>query len=74
MLNFNRISPIADFCSKTDRNLQIIMKNLLYVTHELDKVHKLVKTLVIDKDLQTTVDTYFEEDRHTNDSDDSGGN
>ncbi len=57
MLKFNRISPNADFYSKLD----ILNKNILYVTHMQDKILKVVNKLVIDKDLQNTVDKYFDE-------------
>ncbi len=73
MLNLSRLSPIADLCSKIDRNLQLTNKNILYLTYELDKVHKLLKTMVIDKDLQKTVDDYFDEDGPDHGTDDSGG-
>ncbi len=58
MLNFKNISPTADFYSKLD----ILNKNILYISHMEDKILKLLKTLTIDKDLQSTVDKYFEED------------
>ncbi len=59
MLNFKNISPNADFYSKLD----LINKNILYVTHMEDKILKLLKTLTIDNDLQLTVDKYFDEDK-----------
>ncbi len=59
MLNFKNISPNADFYSKLD----ILNKNILYVTHMEDKILKLLNKLVIDKDLQTTADKYFDEDK-----------
>ncbi len=58
MLKFNRISPTADFYSKLD----IINKNILYITHMQDKILKIINKLVIDKDLQNTVDKYFVQD------------
>ncbi len=58
MLKFNRISPPADFYSKLD----IVNKNILYVTHECDKIKKLLEKLIVDKDLQQQVDKYFDED------------
>ncbi len=58
MLKFNRISPRTDFYSKLD----ILNKNLLYVTHMQDKILKLLKTITVDKNLQNTVDEFFEED------------
>ncbi len=58
MYKFNRISPSADFYSK----LHVLNKNMLYTTHQCDKILKLLKTLTTDKDLQQQVDKYFEED------------
>ncbi len=58
MLNFKNISPSADFYSKLD----ILNKNVLYVTHQTDKILKLLKKMSIDDDLQSTVDKYFERD------------
>ncbi len=60
MINFNRISPSADFYSKIESillKLEILNKNVLYSTHELDKIKK----LLTDKDLQHQVDEFFEE-------------
>ncbi len=65
MLNFKNISPNADFYSKLDlllTRLDILNKNLLYCTHMEDKILKLLKTVVNDKDLQKQVDEYFDED------------
>ncbi len=59
---FDNLSPKTDFSSKIQSDLNILMKNVLYITHECDKIKKLVNKLVIDKDLQTTVDKYFDED------------
>ncbi len=59
MLNFKNISPPrADFYSKLD----ILNKNVLYVTHQVDKVLKIIKSLEVNKDLQNQVDQYFEQD------------
>ncbi len=57
MLNFKKISPDADFFSKLD----ILNKNILYITHVQDKILKLIKTLVIDRDLQEQANEAFEE-------------
>ncbi len=60
---FDNLSPKTDFSSKiTIQKLDILMSNVLYITHECDKILKLVKALSIDKDLQSTVDKYFERD------------
>ncbi len=58
MLKFNRISPSADFYSKLD----ILNKNILYISHMEDKILKLLQTLTTDKDLQSQVNEYFEEE------------
>ncbi len=58
MLNFKNLSPPrADFYSKLDT----LNKNILYVTHQVDKILKLQTSMVIDNDLQNTVDKYFDE-------------
>ncbi len=65
MINFNRISPIADFYSKItllDNKLEILNKNVLYITHECDKILKLLKAADNTKNLQKQVDDYFEDD------------
>ncbi len=58
MLNFKNISPSADFYSKLD----ILNKNILYITHQTDKILKLIKAMDNDKGLQEQVDKYFEDD------------
>ncbi len=57
---FDKLSPNADFISKIQFQLEIVNKNVLYITHMQDKIMKLVKALSHDKDLQDTVDKYFE--------------
>ncbi len=58
MLNFKNISPNADFYSKLD----ILNKNVLYVTHMSDKILKILKRLDNDNHLQEQVDKYFLEE------------
>jgi len=73
MLKFNRISPSADFYSKLLlEKLDITNKNVLYCTHELDKIKKIVTTLANSSNLQKQVDEYFEDDETSpqTDSDD----
>ncbi len=60
MLNLNRLSP--DSGRTYALKLDILSKNVLYITHQVDKILKLLNTLAIDKDLQQTVDKYFERD------------
>ncbi len=65
MLNLSRISPSADFYSKItalELQVSIINKNVLYCTHELDKIYKVLMTLVADQGVQHQVDDYFEKD------------
>ncbi len=65
MLNLNRISPKTDFCSEIealDLKLEILNKNVLYVTHECDKILKLVKLIENSSNLQKQVDEYFEDE------------
>ncbi len=57
MLNFKNISPSADFYSKLD----ILNKNILYITHMQDKIWKFLQENQVNKDLQEQVDKYFDE-------------
>ncbi len=59
---FDKLSPTTDFISKIQSDIVILNQNVLYITHECDKILKLVKSLSINKDLQDTVDKYFEKD------------
>ncbi len=60
-MKFNRLSPTTDFYSKFQSQLQVISGNVLYLTHEIDKIHKIIKELSTDKGLQKQVDQYFED-------------
>ncbi len=65
MLNLNRISPKTDFCSEIeaiDTRLLILNKNVLYVTHQTDKILKILNKVIVDKSLQSQVDEFFEKD------------
>ncbi len=59
-LKFKSSEPDLKF--NIQSQIRIINGNILYLTREVDKISRLVQTLVIDKNLQTTVDKYFEED------------
>ncbi len=59
---FDKISPTADFFSKIQSQLGVLNGNVLYITHECDKILKLVKKLETSQNLQKQVDDYFEED------------
>ncbi len=53
----------ADF-QKLYQSLEIIQKNILYLTHQVDFIRKTVVEDKHDKDLQKTVDKYFDETSH----------
>lgn len=44
--------------------LDIMSGNILYITHEIDKVKKIVTELQNSYNLQTQVDEYFEDPKH----------
>ncbi len=65
MLNFKNISPSADFYSKLDNlkiKLDVLNKNVLYITYMQDKILKTLNKMDTDKGLQKQVDEYFEDD------------
>ncbi len=59
-LKFKSSEPDLKFDIQSQ--LRILNQNILYLTREVDKIVRLVKTQSIDKDLQNTVDKYFDED------------
>ncbi len=69
-LKFKSSEPDLKF--NIQSQFRIINGNILYLTREVDKISRLVQTLVVDKNLQTTVDKYFENDETSpqTDSDD----
>ncbi len=64
---FDKISPKTDFFSKIQSDLFILNKNVLYITHECDKIKKIVTKLehkiILDNDLQSQVDEFFEDSK-----------
>ncbi len=70
-MKFINLSPPADFYLKFQSDLHILMKNVLYITHELDQVKKYVIQLKIDRGLQKQVDDYFDEDKDYNGEDET---
>ncbi len=68
MKNFIFKSTDADF-KKMFSIIETIQKNVLYSTHQLDFLRKTILELVHDKDLQSTVDKYFDETSHQTESD-----
>ncbi len=68
MKNFIFKSTDADF-KKMFSIIETIQSNLLYTTHRIDFLVKEIAKLGHDKDLQKTVDKYFDETSHQTDSD-----
>ncbi len=67
MKNFIFKSTGADL-QKIFQYLDTLQKNVLYVTHQVDYIRKQIDASKHDKDLQTTVDKYFDETSHQTDS------
>ncbi len=61
MKNFIFKSTDADF-KKMFSIIETIQKNCLYTTYRLDTLLKEIKALTTNKELQTQVDKYFDED------------
>ncbi len=59
---FDKLSPTADFISKIQLQLDIVNKNVLYITHMQDKILKIVNSLENSQNLQKQVDQYFDDD------------
>ncbi len=68
MKNFIFKSTTADL-QKMFQLLDTILADVLYVTHRMDYLIKEFKKSDHDKDLQNTVDKYFDETSHQTDSD-----
>ncbi len=49
--------------------LETSQKNILYLTHQVDFIRQTVMKILHDKDLQATVDKYFDETSHQTESD-----
>ncbi len=60
MKNFIFKSTDADF-KKMFSIIETIQKNVLYTTYRIDSLLKEIKSLTVDKDLQTQVNEYFED-------------
>ncbi len=68
MKNFIFKSTETDL-QKMFQYLEVTQKNILYLTHQVDFIRKILVESKHDKDLQTTVDKYFDETSHQTDSD-----
>ncbi len=53
----------SDFQNKFQSDLDIISSNILYITHELDHVKRIVNEIKNSANLQKQVDDYFEDDQ-----------
>ncbi len=43
--------------------LEVLNKNIIYVTYQVDKILKIEQGIMSDKNLQKQVDEYFDEDK-----------
>ncbi len=68
-LKFKSSEPDLKFDLQSQ--LRILNQNILYLTREVDKIVRLVKHMDVDKDLQNTVDKYFEDDETSPQTDQS---
>jgi len=68
-LKFKSSEPDLKFDIQSQ--FRILNQNILYLTREVDKTVRLVKQLSVDKDLQTQVDKYFEDDETSPQTDQS---
>ncbi len=74
-LKFKSSKPDLKF--NIQSQFRIINGNILYLTREVDKISRLVQTLVVDKNLQQTVDKYFDNDEtspQTDEDEQNGSN
>ncbi len=67
---FDNLSPKPDFSSKIQSDLVILNKNVLYITHEVDKIKRLIDSIIVNLDIyQQTLDFYAKETSPQTDSD-----
>ncbi len=53
----------TDFRNKLQSDLQLINKNVLYLTYQIDWIRKYINQQIVDKGLQKQVDQYFDDDK-----------
>ncbi len=68
MKNFIFKSTAADL-QKMFQSIETMHRNVLYLTHQVDFIRKILIESKHDKDLQTTVDKYFDETSHQTEPD-----
>ncbi len=56
---FDKLSPTADFISKIQLDLDIVNKNVLYITHMQDKILKIVKELELNWRMQREITEFY---------------
>ncbi len=63
-MKFRNLSPTPtpDFSLKFQTQIDILMKNVLYMTHEIDQIKRLVTKINNSINLQKQVDEYFTKD------------
>ncbi len=60
-MKFHNLSPPEDFNSKFQSDLLLINKNILYITHEIDQIKKIVTQISLDQRNQTIVDDFYKD-------------
>ncbi len=60
-MKFNRLSPNADLYSKLQSDLLLINKNVLYITHVVDRLDIKLTKFENSFNLQKQVDDFYEE-------------
>ncbi len=63
MKNFIFKSTDADL-QKMFQYLETLQKNVLYITHQVDKTLKIVRSMEIDDNAQSQVDDFYEDAKH----------
>ncbi len=62
---FNKLKSRETLVNSTDNltfnKIEILNKNMLYVTHQVDKILEILNKNVVDLKLQQTVDKYFDD-------------
>ncbi len=58
-MKFMNLSPNADFYSKFQSQMTVMNQNILYITHEVDKIKKLLNTILVEDNAQKQVDDFY---------------
>ncbi len=67
-MKFDILSPSRTLNLNSKLNeLDIINKNILYITHEIDKCVAMLRRMEVNANLQKQVDEYFPEEDNQND-------